>query len=133
MIQKFIDRWLANKAIAEEWLRRQHPDKYKDLVGLVVKCISDKNEYYDPDPDRIHQIDDGDDQGTLVFVIGAKDYQPYDYWYVRIGYGSCSACDTLAGIRERADGPPNEEQVKDYMTLCLHIVERMKQMDGDYQ
>ena len=41
-------------------------------------------------------------------------------------YGSCSGCDTLLGINEYEDGLPNEEQVKDYMTLCLHLIQKLK-------
>ena len=82
-----------------------------------------------PDPERIHRIDDGNYQGTLVYVIGEKGYQPDKYWYVKVDYGSCSGCDTLEGIRDYTDDAPTDEQAKDYMTVALHIVQGMKPME----
>jgi hypothetical protein len=86
---------------------------------------------YNPDPERIHVIDDGDYQGTLVYVIGSKNYQPDVYWYVKVSYGSCSNCDTLAAIRDNANTPPTAEQIKDYITLALHIVQGLKEMEDE--
>ena len=87
------------------------------------------DEYGDPDPNRIHEIDDGDYQGTLVYVIAAKDYQPDDYWYVKIGYGSCSACDTLEAIRNFSDEKPTPEQVEGLYDLGIAYCARVKK-DG---
>ena len=113
----------------------KHPDDYREMVRNVISVITDEKEYgsYNPDPERIHEIDDGDYQGTLVYVIGAKGYQPSKYWYVKVEYGSCSGCDTLQAIRDSGYGydTPNAEQVKDYMTLALHIVQRLKKMGDD--
>lgn len=69
-------------------------------------------------------------QGALVYVIGATGYQPDKYWYVKVGYGSCSGCDTLEAIREYQDGKPTERQVNKYMTLALHIVQGLRLMGG---
>jgi hypothetical protein len=33
-------------------------------------------------------------------------------------------------IRSYSDGPPQDEQVRDYMTLALHIVQGLREM-GD--
>ena len=67
-----------------------------------------------------------------MFIIGAKGYQPSDYWYVKVGYGSCSGCDTLEAIRGYSDEKPTPDQVKDYVTLALHVVfEEMKKMGND--
>ncbi|HSH24992.1 MAG TPA: hypothetical protein VLA13_05585, partial [Massilibacterium sp.] len=83
-----------------------------------------------PDPERIHSIDDGDYEGTLVFVIAEKGYQPHEYWYVRVWYGSCSGCDTLQRLEGRGDEIPVEE-VKGYMTLSLHVIQQLKAMGGE--
>lgn len=130
MIQEFVDRWLNNKGKAEKILKESHPENYKSLVKLVIEIITSEEDDgdFNPDPERIHQIDDGHYQGTLLFVIPEKGYQPSDYWYAKVFYGSCSACDTLESIREYDDKKPNEKQVKGYMTLCLHIVEFLKKM-----
>lgn len=84
-----------------------------------------------PDPARIYQIDDGGYEGTLVFVIGAGGYKPSRYWYVKVGYGSCSVCDTLQAIRGYEGDAPTKEQVDAYMTLALHIVQGLREMNAD--
>lgn len=39
-----------------------------------------------------------------------------------------SGCDTLMAISGYSDELPNEEQVKDYMTLALHLVQKLKRL-----
>jgi hypothetical protein len=130
MIQDFVNRFEAKRDELEATFRGKHPDAYVDVVKAVVTALhSDK--YGSIDPERIHQIDDGDYQGTLLFVIAASGYQPSDYWYVKVGYGSCSGCDTLQAISKYSSKPPTDEQVRDYMTLALHVVQGLRKMDDD--
>ena len=133
MIQKFVDRFIAAEASTRAKIAAKRPQSYTDIVSLVVEAISDENEYDDPDPKRIHSVDDGDYQGTLVFVIGAKGYQPCDYWYTTVEYGSCSGCDTLQAIEETWDeeAPLTEREVTGYYTLALHVVQRLREMYGE--
>jgi hypothetical protein len=142
MIQRFIDRFMARKSELEAVFAKKHPKDYKAIVTQVAKILTDpdklrsvNDDLYletfcgwdnDPDPKRVHEIDDGDWQGTLLYVIGARGYQPDTYWYVKVEYGSCSGCDTLQAIRDNTHENPTPEQVKDYMTLALHIVEGLK-------
>jgi hypothetical protein len=128
MIQEFVDKFMAKKEELEKVFSEKHPEEYKEIIAAVVGVIGD--EYGTPDKNRIHVIDDGDYQGTLLFVIGANGYQPNGYWYVKVGYGSCSGCDTLQSISDYSDEPPTAEQIKDYMTLALHVVQGLKKM-GD--
>ena len=128
MIPKFVEKYEANKAKLEAAFRAKHPESYGAIVKAVIEILHD-NEYGTPDPERITEIDHGEYQGTLVYVIGDGGYQPSDYWFVKVGYGSCSGCDTLKGIRQYEDDPPTAEQVKDYMTLALHIVQGLKSMN----
>ena len=132
MIQEFVNRYMDKKDLLAATFAR-HPGDYKEIVKNVISVITDDDYYgdFNPDPKRIHEIDDGDYQGKLVYVIGAKDYQPSDYWYVKVGYGSCSVCDTLESIRGYGSEPPTDEQLKDYMTLALHIVQGLKKMGDD--
>lgn len=137
MIQKFVDSWMENRELAREKFSAAHPNSYEEIVRVVIETITvglrvglpDAK----PDPTRIHSIDDGDYQGTLVFVVGAAGYQPWDYWYVRVIYGSCSGCDTLQEIKEaqRGGDKPTVEQVNDYMTLALHVVQGLREMRDD--
>ena len=101
--------------------------EYDHLVKLVVKYIlnpSIKVDWKKFDADQITVIDNGDYQGTLLFMIPRNTYQPSegDYLLTYSGYGSCSGCDTLKNIQCWRDGLPNEDQIKDYMTLCKDLV-----------
>ena len=131
MIQEFVDHWMEHRGKVEELLRTEHPGNYKSLVKTVVKVLSEANTYTRPDPERIEEIDHGSYQGTLVYVIGEEGYSPSAYWYVQVAYGSCSGCDTLEGIQGYDGGLPNPEQVADYMTLALHVVQNLKHMEGE--
>jgi hypothetical protein len=91
-------------------------------VKEVVKILPDVCR------ETLHCIDDGDYQGTLLFLIPEDTYQPDNYYYVKVEYGSCSGCDTLESIRDYDSDTPNDEQVKDYMTLCLHIIQKFKKL-----
>lgn len=83
------------------------------------------------DAERVHEIDDCDFRGTLIYVIGEEGDEPWDYWYTKVQYGSCAECDTIQGIRGYRDSRPTKRQVADYMTLALHMVEAMHKMGDD--
>lgn len=132
MIQEFVDKFIASEHDIKAKFAEKHPDSYQDIVRLVIETISaDTSDYDSPDPDRIHTINDGDYQGTLVFVIGAGGYQPSQYWYVKIYYGSCSGCDTLEAISSYSSEPPTPEQVNDYWTLALHVCQGLGAMQEE--
>lgn len=133
MIQTFVERWDRRKDEVRTELAAKHPSEYADVVRAVVKALRSDDDYDAdiPSPERIHLIDDGDYQGTLVFVIGSEGYQPSTYWFVKVAYGSCSGCDTLEAIRGYQHDTPTAAQVDDYMTLALHVVQGLKAMDGD--
>lgn len=132
MIKEFIEKYEAGKSAIENTFKAGHPESYIDIVKIVIEVLGAKTDYGTPDSGRIHRIDDGDYQGTLLFVIADNTYQPDTYWAVKIGYGSCSGCDTLQSIRNDEDGMPSDAQVKDYMTLALHIVQGLKEVGGEY-
>mgnify|MGYP000626793927 CR=1 FL=1 len=125
-----VERFMANKDAIRTCFNA-HPASYTDVVKAVVSNIT-TGDYGECalDPERIHEIDDGNYQGTLLFVIAEKGYQPSDYWYVMVGYGSCSGCDTLQSIRGYDDSPATESQKDEYMTLALHIVQGLKKMNS---
>jgi hypothetical protein len=141
MIESFVSAFMAAKPRLEATFAAQHPESYKDIVRAVVETLNPDDDYGLPDSERIHVIDDGEYQGTLLFIIAANSYQPSDYWFVKVSYGSCSACDTLQSIRDDFpwDGDsdddsfgatPTPSQVAGYMTLALHIVQGLKKL-GD--
>ncbi len=108
-------------------------DSYEELLKLSLSFMFSKDDYGMPSSDLITKIDNGDYQGTLVFVIGGYGYQPGvdDHWYTSVGYGSCSGCDTLQSINSYEEGLPSEEQVNGYWTLCLHMIQKMRRMKDD--
>jgi hypothetical protein len=130
MITEFVSRFDKQREALLAGFKAKHPDSYDDIVKAVVTAVTDEDEYRSPDPERIHKIDDGEYQGTLVYVIAAKGYQPSDYWYVKVGYGSCSGCDTLQNISGYSHEPPTDQQAADYLTLALHVMQGLKKM-GD--
>jgi len=130
MIKKFVDLFMARKGELEKAFRDNHPKDYKEIVSRVITVLSN-NESGDLDKNRIHEIDDGDYQGTLLYVITVRGYQPSDYWYVKIRYGSCSGCDTLESIRRYCSKPPTNQQVEDYMALALRIVQGLHKMENE--
>ena len=133
MIPKFVEAFNARKGeIRAQWAVNP-PASYAEVVHGVVEILPstknwDVDGYYAPDPERITTINHGDYQGTLVFVIACKGYQPGTYWYVNVYYGSCSGCDTLESIRGYSDEPPTAQQLDDYMTLALDVVQGLKEM-----
>jgi hypothetical protein len=132
MIKDFVDRFMQNKDVLRAKFEADFPHEYKDIVKAVVEIITAK-EYttHDIDPERIHEIDDGDYQGTLVYVVAEKGYQPSNYYYVRVDYGSCSGCDTLQSIESTHEFSADKKQsIDDLITLALHIVQGLKKM-GD--
>lgn len=130
METKFIERFDSKRDEIKENLSFmldacKYGIDYSDIVRIVIDAIHEDDG--DPNPDTISEIDNGDYQGTLLFVIPEDNYSPYDYWYVRVEYGSCSGCDTLLGILYDSDS--KEQQINDLFTLALHIFQRLKKLD----
>lgn len=139
MEQKFIDLWFKNKDKLKEALMNYEDLEYcsyLDLFKLTIKNIINAGRTdYDKilDEDRIIEIDDGNYQGTLLFIIPRYTYQPMEseYYITFVDYGSCSGCDTLLAIQADYGYENGEEQINDFMTLCLHMLERMKKPFGE--
>ncbi len=130
MIDKFVQAWETNKDKVRAILAEKHPENYKAIVHAVISNLRPADGGDSPDPERIHEIDDGSYQGTLIYVIGETGYQPSTYWAAEVSYGSCSGCDTLEGIRGYEDGVPSESQVSEYMGLALNVVQGLKKIAG---
>ena len=138
MIKQFIKAWDANKDKLKEYIST-HPiedsSTYEQLLTSLFKYVinpyfaqeADMNEY---NLDKIHRIDDGDYQGTLVFLIPENVYQPMLIHYVMTGveYGSCSYCDVLQGIiyGSELEDKPSDGRTNSLMKLCLHMLQRCK-------
>jgi hypothetical protein len=134
MDKDILKAWDDNQKLVREWISTIDIEdiSYKGLLENTLRILYKDHSSDFPDYNRITEVDNGDYQGTLVFVIGGQEYQPSieDHWYTSVSYGSCSGCDTLEAIRVCGDGHPQPEQVEDYWTLCLHMMQKMKRMRG---
>lgn len=129
MIESFVETFMTHKDEFRALFAIKHPENYKDIVEAVVSILNKYHKDYEkPDHKNVHEIDDGDYQGTLIYVIPSEGYQPDTYWVTKVAYGSCSGCDTLEAIRDYEDGAPDEKQIEDYVTLCLHLIQQMKEI-----
>ena len=133
MIQEFVDRFMSRRESLRAVFARRHPESYKQIVEMVIATIA-KDEYGEDilDPSRIYEItDEAASVSDTLFVIVGDCFM--GFWAVKIFYGSCEECDILAGIRDYAEDEdkPSEEQVKDYMTLALHIVQGLVAIGGE--
>ena len=132
MVKEFCLAWEKNKGKLEEYFRTTEQrayNHYEDLVKLLFDIVinpSMEDKYHRFDTKNILVIDDGEYQGTLVFVLHRGKYQPSveDYVYTNTCYGTCSYCDTLQSIHGYESGLPDEQQVEDYISLCLHLLQR---------
>lgn len=130
MIKEFIDQWERNKYNLEIYFKSNkmaHYDSYEKLVKLILKEVMLDDEYfYD------NEINSGGYSGTNIYFFHKTDYPDIeDYYSTYCFYGSCSVCDTLDSIiNYNWSELPNDEQVKDLMLLCLHLVQRMKNLIG---
>lgn len=129
MIKEFTTYWEKNKGDLEKFLKTTKQEKYtsyESLVKALFEKVINPNVNNKFDTKNILIIDDGDYQGTQIFLLHINTYQPSvsDYVYTNTYYGSCSGCDTLLAICDYDYGYPNDNQVKDYMTLCLHLLQK---------
>ena len=137
MIKYCIEKWdknkdllksaLDNNKLLNHVLNKNDDDpleylEYKDLVKLTVMFIlNDGNEW---DVNKIKEIDDGDYQGTLLYLIPEDTYQPNssEYLMTFVEYGSCSACDTLQTIQCYLDIRNRDKSIDDLMNLCKDLI-----------
>ena len=134
MIIEFIDKFQEIKPRLLEQFSDREPDDYSDIFKQTIKMMFEESEDTEdtyscnsetPDFERITVIDNGDYQGTLLFVVASKSYQPSDYWATRVAYGSCSECDTFAAYSDY-DNPENS--APKMLTMALHMIESMKKI-----
>ena len=136
MIKSIVRAWEDNKSNLEQYFKATNPYEIsyativKQLFELVINPYgNEKENSFSFNAEDITKIDNGDYQGTLIFILHKDTYQPdvSDYIMTFVGYGSCSVCDTLKGIQaENYEDTATEEQVKEFMTLSLHLIQRME-------
>lgn len=122
MLKYCVEQWEKNKENLREVLKQfdfsNEEMDYKVLMSLVITHILEDKW----DSKNFTMVDDGDYQGTLLFIIPEKIYQPTegDYLMTYVWYGSCSYCDTMQNILYESN-----TKVEDLMNLALHMIQRM--------
>lgn len=139
MINYFIKKWDKNKDKLENYFRTHNQEEYSSYEAIfknIIKYVFNDEEYLYKkfNYEEVTVIDYGDYQGTQILVFCKDTYQPdlSETYYTHVYYGSCSGCDTLLAIMNYDwDKKPTDEQVKDYMTLALHMVQHIKRFEED--
>jgi hypothetical protein len=129
MIEGFTKAWFDNLEKTRSVFLSRHPKEYIDIVKIAVASIQGDYTLHTPKTEaEIIQLGGKDYSGRLVFILSGGCN---DFWYSIIDYGSCSACDTLLGIRDYCgrDEAPTTDQIDEYMTLTLHVVQSIKKME----
>lgn len=126
MITEFTTPFVESKDDFIKWAADNKGDYwYPDLLKKAIELINERSDLgygQTMSPERIHKIDDGDYQGTLLFVIAAEGYQPNDYWYTFGGYGSCSGCDAL----EDAVGYADDANYEAIYNIALNLIQGLR-------
>lgn len=125
MMKIVRDQWNANKdelrrVLAEKY-GKDNCYSYDDIVKVAFEIVFNHGDgEFRLDVDKIVSIDNGDYQGTILYVIPFHTYQPNEcqYFMTYIGYGSCSVCDTLQGIMDEI----GKERIDDLLGLCADIL-----------
>ena len=107
-----------------------YPDLFKLAIEVVLNpYIGEKTLLDTLNADRITTIDDGDWQGTQIFIVPTSAYQPSadEYYWTFVWYGSCSGCDAL----QAANGYKRKtERVQAWSLLCLNMLQRLSRLTG---
>jgi len=135
MNKDIVNAWGKHQEEVKQWIASiedQGEIEYEMLLKNTIRIMFEDGGDWSGMPDFKHitQIDYGEYQGTFVFIMGGRTYQPNvnEHWYTYVSYGSCSGCDTLESVRCYKGGRPTTEQVTEYWTLCLHMIQRMKRL-----
>ena len=140
MIKEFVLKWEERKSKLEEKIRNTPQSEYNTYEKLVKMLFDIVINYGEPmynqyDTSYIIRANEDAYRGTYIFVLHKEyidDSYIEDYIYTTVRYGTCSGCDILKNIN--GDGYsyelPNEEQVKDYMTLILHLLQKCHRFES---
>ena len=137
MLKYCLKKWHENRDKLEAAIRKDaklNDCDYTYLLKLLVEHVLNGGDCgvcneYKLQANYITKIDDGDYQGTFLFLIPEATYQPsaHEYLMTYIYYGSCSGCDTLQHIQSLwyNDEPVPEEAIKEFMMLCKDFIMNM--------
>ena len=95
---------------------------YEELVKLIaIHIIGIKESQL-----VLVECNTDDYQGCNGYMFCARLSDSYNFYTALAYYGSCSGCDAIMSITRYDDGLPNSKQVKEFMDVCLDIVQSIK-------
>lgn len=130
MLKIIRDCWAKNQDKLREVIAKLPDDEiqelgYENLVTMAFGNIFE-SETIKLNLTDIHVIDDGEYQGTFIYLIPFDCYQPScdEYLMTYVYYGSCSGCDTLQAIQAELScyGVTRKTVNNDLLELCLDIL-----------
>ena len=133
MIKDIIENWEKRKDVLRKELEKKPTFDYTTLIEKIVEVVLNYDDVI-YNIGNMTVIDDGDYQGTLIYIIPEKTYQPdvNEYIYTSVYYGSCSGCDTMEAIETDYEFSKSKETynmvIDDLMTLSLHIIQKFKRL-----
>ena len=143
MLKVMKEKWDKNQNALKERIGELTKKKfnefdYIDIVKMTFENIFNKDEEEMLDIKNITEIDNGDYQGTLLYLIPFDTYQPseYEYLMTHVSYGSCSGCDTLQSLQDWSDNDEllTIETQSDLLGLCRDlIVNTIKPYNGGWR
>lgn len=129
---KIIEKWEENKGKLRYFFQNTEQREYDSYAKILEAICENILLYKKP---NVLESSLGNYSGDSVFVLTDNTLDSGHYNFdtccnesfiiTTNDYGSCSGCDTLLSISHYDDGFPTEEQVNEYMTLSLHLVQRM--------
>ena len=102
---------------------------YDNIITFLLNFMYDNNscsynkiKFY-----NITKIDNGDYQGTLIFLISLEDYSPCatNYLITYIDYGSCEGCDALLSAISYIDYD-KKYAAKSILMICKDLISHIK-------
>lgn len=134
MLKQVVTQWDLNKKNLEKYFKETPQSEYSSyeeiLRQIIIHVLNDGTGSMNLNPEEISVVDDGQYQGTQIFLFHINEYQPNveDYYWTNNFYGSCSGCDALLRISMYEDGLPNDEQIEEYMYLSLQMIQKIKKL-----
>ena len=127
MLKILLERWDENEKELRKMLETIESFKrwkYKRLVRFTFDVIYNNcgdDAEYELDTSAITEIDDGQEKGTLLYLIPFDTATPteYEYLMTHIAYGSCDSCDVLERALIEED---HDRQVDLLMKICRMII-----------
>jgi hypothetical protein len=114
MIEKYVLLFNIKRESLIKYFADNEPQSYRALLTTVIAEIAGADMLFE----QITEVNDGDYQGTLLYLIPEREYQPLTYYYVKISYGG------FQYIKHE----PVENRPEQYAKLALHIIQNLRKI-----